>query len=200
MRTLAMATAISWVLFCTLPVFYCLAAQTPFQAPKLSESRPVNVFITPEIDNFITDLLKEYESPGISIAVVRENSSYSDGWLTEFGSYGIAKGDGSPVTPDSLFAIASNSKLFLSLSVGLLVSNETLARERKKELSWLTKAKDLFPEWGLMDKDMERIVNIQDMLSHQTGLPRHDFSRRVLGGGTAEMVCPLILELGIKIE
>ncbi|KAK7442199.1 hypothetical protein VKT23_016171 [Stygiomarasmius scandens] len=186
-----MAPAFSWAVLCALLHSVCFAAQIPFQAPKSTESQITNIFITSEIDIFVNDLLKEYDSPGLSVAVVRKNASSPNGWLTEFGSYGVARGDGSPVTPDSLFAIASNSKLFLSLSVGLLISNETLAKERGKTISWLTKAKDLIPEWELMDEDMERIVNIQDMLSHRTGLPRHDFSGKVREGGVAEMISTL---------
>ncbi|THU80573.1 beta-lactamase/transpeptidase-like protein [Dendrothele bispora CBS 962.96] len=188
-----MACAKSWAfLFASILFLFpqlSLTAQIPFQTPINVQSS--HALITPDIDNFINDLLKDYNSPGLSVAVIRQNDSYEEGWLTEFGSYGIAKGDGSPVTPDTLFAIASNSKLFLSFSVGLLISNETLAKERGQEISWLTKAKDLIPEWGLMDKDMENIVNIQDMLSHRTGLPRHDFSGTVKEGGVSEMISTL---------
>ncbi|KIK51282.1 hypothetical protein GYMLUDRAFT_208774 [Collybiopsis luxurians FD-317 M1] len=109
----------------------------------------------------------------------------------EYGSYGIAKLDGSPVTPDSLFAIASNSKLFLALSVGLLIENQTLAREREQPLSWSSRAMDVLPQWGLHDHDAGRMVNFQDMLSHRTGLPRHDYSGRPLKGGVPEMISNL---------
>jgi hypothetical protein len=54
-----------------------------------------------------------------------------------------------------MFAIASNSKPFLAISVGLLVSNKTLAEERGKEVSWSTKIRDLVPEWGLMNEEMD---------------------------------------------
>ena len=55
---------------------------------------------------------------------------------------------GPPMTPDSVFAIASNSKPFLAMSVGLLISNETLAEQRGEEIKWSTKIRDLIPEWG----------------------------------------------------
>ena len=56
------------------------------------------------------------------------------------------------MTPDSVFAIASNSKLFLAMSVGFLISNKTLAEERGEEIKWSTIIRDLIPEWGLMDR------------------------------------------------
>ena len=110
------------------------------------------------------------------------------GWRHEFGSYGIAHADGSLMTPDSVFAIASNSKLFLAMSVGLLISNKTLAEERGEEIKWSTKIRDLIPEWGLMDEEMDQGVSLQDMLSHRTGMPRHDLSGVQRKGGVSEMV------------
>ncbi|KAF5353762.1 hypothetical protein D9757_012942 [Collybiopsis confluens] len=168
-----------------------LCYQKPWILPGNPTPSTQNVFISSEIDSFIEGILDEYHSPGLSVAVVRRNESYHSGWLMEYGSYGTAKADGTPVTPDSLFAIASNSKLFLSLSVGLLIENQTLAEERERELSWNTRALDVFPQWSLFDKDAERIVNIQDMLSHRTGLPRHDYSGRPLEGGVSEMISNL---------
>ena len=82
------------------------------------------------------------------------------------------------MTPDSVFAIASNSKLFLAMSVGLFISNETLAEERGEEIKWSTKIRDLIPEWGLIDEEMDRGVSLQDMLSHRTSMPRHDSSSK----------------------
>ncbi|KAJ3789678.1 beta-lactamase/transpeptidase-like protein [Lentinula aff. detonsa] len=176
-------------IFLSLLCCYVIATQTPFTIPPVPTLDDAHhVFLTPEIDSFIEGLLAEYSSPGLSVAIVRRNETYSTGWLTEFGSYGIAKADGSPVTPDSLFAIASNSKLFLSLSIGLLIENQTLFEETERELSWNSRAIDIFPQWGLMDKDMERTVDFQDMLSHRTGLPRHDQSGHPLEGGVPEMV------------
>ncbi|CAK5267136.1 unnamed protein product [Mycena citricolor] len=90
-----------------------------------------------------------------------------------------------------MFAIASNSKLFLSLSVGLLMKNETLAEERGSKFGWDTKIRTLIPEWKLLDEEMERMITIQDMLSHRTGLPRHDYSGQAREGGVAEMISTL---------
>jgi CubicO group peptidase (beta-lactamase class C family) len=85
-------------------------------------------------------LLEKWGSTGLSVAAVQKDDTAPNGWRHEFGSYGIAHADGSPMTPDSVFAIASNSKIFLAMSVGLLVSKKkTLAEERGKEIKWSTK-------------------------------------------------------------
>ena len=63
-------------------------------------------------DAFINGLLKEYDSPGgVSIAVVRRNPRGS--WVVETKGYGMATLSGSKVTEDTLFAIGSNSKVFV---------------------------------------------------------------------------------------
>ncbi|PFH51724.1 hypothetical protein AMATHDRAFT_2825 [Amanita thiersii Skay4041] len=105
--------------------------------------------ISSNINSFANPLLAGLNSSGLAVAVVRQDSSVPGGWRREFGFYGVAKDDGAPFTPDTLFLIASNSKLFLAYSVGLLISNRSLAQKRGKELTWTTKAKDIFPETGL---------------------------------------------------
>lgn len=148
--------------------------------------------ITPETDAYIKTLFERWNATGLSLAVVRKDPSAPNGWYHEFGSYGTANAKGQPVTPDTVFAIASNSKLFLSFSVGLLVDNSTLREERGEELKWSTKIKDIYGDlWEMWDEDMTRKVSLQDMLSHRTGLPGHGFSRAVRRGGVREMISTL---------
>ncbi|KAF8875597.1 hypothetical protein CPB84DRAFT_1752637 [Gymnopilus junonius] len=173
---------------------YCL--QVPFMSGTESQTHyPLakKPLISERTEQYIQTLLTKWNSSGISVAVVRKDENSRTGWHHEFGAYGVAKADGSPVTPDSLFAIASNSKLVLAFSVGLLISNKTLAEERGNEIKWSTKIRDLIPEWGLMDEDMDRAVTLQDMVSHRTGMPRHDFSGVLREGGVGEMASPSLL-------
>ncbi|KAJ6453711.1 beta-lactamase/transpeptidase-like protein [Mycena sanguinolenta] len=162
-----------------LPSIVC-GIQIPFSRPESAHKRTL---ITPEIDSFVSSQLSIWNSSGLSVAVLRHDTSSPGTWNVEFGSYGTAQVDGSPVTPDTLFAIASNSKLFLALSVGLLIKNESLATVRGTKLRWDTKIESVLPEWGLMDQGMQNEVTIQDMLSHRTGLPRHDHSDFAREGG-----------------
>ncbi|KIJ23095.1 hypothetical protein M422DRAFT_276396 [Sphaerobolus stellatus SS14] len=62
-----------------------------------------------------------------------------DGWETELKGYGIADRWGNPVDEETLFSIASNSKLFTALAIGLLVEDE------KYPVNWNMKIKDLLP-------------------------------------------------------
>ena len=96
---------------------------TPTSDAHISTQR----LISDETNTYLVDLLARWKSPGLSVAVVRRDASQENGWKFDFGSYGKSRGNGTLVDPDTVFAIGSNSKLFLSLSVGLLISNETLA-------------------------------------------------------------------------
>jgi CubicO group peptidase (beta-lactamase class C family) len=69
-----------------------------------------NQLITPEINNWISGLLKEWNSPGgLSVAVVKQNDD--DEWKVETKGYGLAREDGTKVDEKTLFGIASNTKV-----------------------------------------------------------------------------------------
>ncbi|KAJ7067221.1 beta-lactamase/transpeptidase-like protein [Mycena amicta] len=157
------------------------ALQVPFQRPLQAPNPPL---ISPDLDAFVNAELTRWNSSGLSVAVIRQHTATPGQWNVEYGAYSIAQADGTRVTPDTLFAIASNSKLFLAMSVGLLIKNDSLA----ERLRWDTKIKDVLPEWQLMDNSISDGVTIQDMLSHRTGLPRHDYSGMPRKGGVSEMI------------
>ncbi|KAJ6520594.1 beta-lactamase/transpeptidase-like protein [Mycena vulgaris] len=125
--------------------------------------------LTSEIDTFITNTLSSWNSPaGVSVAIVRQDGK--GGWIVETKGYGNAKADGTKVTADTLFSIGSESKLFNILATGLLISNKSLATP----ISWTTKIASIIPEWELMDPIASAGSTIMDLMSHRTGLPRHD--------------------------
>ncbi len=66
--------------------------------------------VTPAIDTFINSILTDWGVPGgLSIAVVKKTGESS--WNVETKGYGNAKSDKSHVTSNTLFNIASNSKV-----------------------------------------------------------------------------------------
>ncbi|KAJ6566564.1 beta-lactamase/transpeptidase-like protein [Mycena capillaripes] len=151
------------LILANLPV--TLSAFAPLQQPFQSRA-PI---LTSEIDADIESILKSFKSPGgAAVAIVRRSEQGS--WDVETKGYGIAKGDGSKVTSETLFAIASNSKVFTTLSTGLLISNKSLS----PQISWDSKLAEVVPEWGLMDPVASAESTIVDVMSHRTGLPRHE--------------------------
>lgn len=95
-----------------------IASQTPF---LLQTPRDHGV-LTEGIDKFIEGILSEWNSPGgIAVAVVHKEENSEGSWNVETKGYGLAKYDGTRVTEDTLFCIASNSKV--STALGLLDRN-----------------------------------------------------------------------------
>ncbi|KAJ6536834.1 beta-lactamase/transpeptidase-like protein [Mycena capillaripes] len=126
--------------------------------------------LNPRLDDAILDILKEFKTPGgIGVAVVHKTAEGT--WKLESKGYGNATHDGDKVDADTLFAIGSNSKLFNVLATGLLISNETLT----PRISWSSKMASILPDWKLMDSVATNESTIVDLMSHRTGLPRHDF-------------------------
>ncbi|KAF7334316.1 Beta-lactamase class penicillin binding protein [Mycena sanguinolenta] len=129
-----------------------------------------STILSSEIDVFVNDLLAEWNSPGgVAVAVVRMDGQGS--WLVETKGYGTATTNGSKVTPDTIFSVGSNSKLFDVLATGLLISNESLS----PQISWNTKLASLIPSWKLVDPVATSESTITDLMSHRIGLPSHDF-------------------------
>ncbi|KAK7055396.1 beta-lactamase domain-containing protein [Favolaschia claudopus] len=127
--------------------------------------------LSSDIDTFVADTLAGWNSQaGVAIAVVRQDGQ--GGWSVETKGYGNARADGTKVTPDTLFSIGSESKLFNILATGLLISNQSLP----KPIDWTTKISTILPEWKLMDPVASSGSSIIDLMSHRTGMPRHDVS------------------------
>ncbi|HEV3484288.1 MAG TPA: serine hydrolase domain-containing protein, partial [Vicinamibacterales bacterium] len=73
-----------------------------------------------------------------------------------------------PVTPDTMFPIASITKQFTVASLG------TLARQGK--LDWDTPVRDYMPEFRLNDDYATLRATPRDLVTHRIGLPRHDLA------------------------
>src|SRR5262245_25280219 len=64
---------------------------------------------------------KEFDVPGIAIGVVK------DGKVVLAKGYGVRRmGDAAPVTPQTLFRIASNTKAFTSAALAILVDEKKI--------------------------------------------------------------------------
>jgi CubicO group peptidase (beta-lactamase class C family) len=72
-----------------------------------------------------------------------------------------------PVTTQTLFAIGSISKSFTAVGLGILVD--------QGKLDWKTPVRDRLPLFRLKDPVASDQATPLDLLSHRTGLPRHDF-------------------------
>ncbi|KAK4545470.1 hypothetical protein LTR36_002820 [Oleoguttula mirabilis] len=135
--------------------------QRPLQSPH--EYDPL---ASHDFEAFINRTLDEFLTPGVAIAVVHGNKTFSKG----YGYANIHTHD--PVTPRTLFQAGSTTKSFTAATMSKLVySNESAYAE----ISWTTKLADLIrDDFVLHDEYATTHITLADALSHRTGMPRHD--------------------------
>ncbi|KAH9048267.1 beta-lactamase/transpeptidase-like protein [Lactarius hengduanensis] len=131
--------------------------------------------LTPDLTDIVQEIVDTHQIPGLALAlaIVRKNGH------SEFGTWGKKSEDGSRVTEDTLFNIASCSKAFLAASLGILIDefaqgrNTTPLPTGLSTLSWQTKLADILPgDWELSDPWASEKANLIDILSHVSGMPR----------------------------
>ena len=133
-----------------------LLGNGPAHAQMLDVRKKLNGF-----DKTVAQMLKEWNVPGCAVAVVvKDKLVFAQG----YGLRDVAKK--LPVTPSTLFPIASNTKLFTATAVGLLVE--------EGKLEWDKPVKNYVPQIQFYNDDLTTNITIRDMLSHRTGMSRHD--------------------------
>jgi CubicO group peptidase (beta-lactamase class C family) len=132
--------------FLTSLLFICFASTTTFA--QLTSQK---------IDLLMQDALLKFKVAGASIAVVK------DGKVIHQKGYGI----NSIETKESVneytnFQIASNSKAFTTTALSIL--------EDEGKLKWTDKVKNHLPEFKMYNDYVTENFNIQDLLTHRSGL------------------------------
>lgn len=113
-------------------------------------------FITKDLDTYISKGLKDWNLPGLAIAVVK------DGKVVVMKGYGVKDvKTHEPVTENTLFMIASNSKLFTGTALAQLEADNKISLDDR-----ITK---YFPDYTLYDANTTALVTIKDLLSHHLG-------------------------------
>ncbi len=113
-------------------------------------------FITDSLTQYIEEGMKDWNIPGLSIVIVK------DGKVVHRRGYGLSNVNSKePVNENTLFMIASNTKLFTGTALANL--------EFYKKLSLDDKISKYFPNFQLYDKTSSSLVSIRDMLSHRIG-------------------------------
>jgi beta-lactamase class C len=74
-----------------------------------------------------------------------------------------------PITPDTVFRLASLSKAFATALTGLLVDNG--------HFSWDTKLAEVLPFFQLKDAQASNEVTVKDILGQRLGLPHNTYDR-----------------------
>ena len=127
-------------------LFICFVSTTTFA--QLSSKK---------IDSLVTDALLKFKVAGVSVAVVK------DGKVIHSKGYGVADINAKkPVNENTNFQIASNSKAFTTTALAIL--------EEEGKLKWTDKVKDHIPEFKMYNDYVTESFNIQDLLTHRSGL------------------------------
>lgn len=114
-------------------------------------------FILDSLDSYIERGMAQWQIPGLAIAIVK------DGKVILSKGYGVTEANHSgKVDENTLFIIASNTKLFTGTSLAKL--------DYEKKLSLSDKVTKYFPWFRLYDSNSTRLATVRDMLCHRIGL------------------------------
>jgi CubicO group peptidase (beta-lactamase class C family) len=145
------------------------ALTTPAQQPsrKVTPATPAGIKTTLNpsplngLDEFITSVMNEWKVPGLAIAVVQ------DGQIVLSKGYGYRDADKKlPVTPKTVFAIGSITKSFTVSLLGLLAD--------EGKLDWDKPVRTYLPDFQVKDQTATEHMTPRDLVTHRSGLPRHD--------------------------
>lgn len=112
-------------------------------------------------DKIAADTMSTWRYPGMAIAIVQNDKViYAKG----FGVKENGKSD--RVSADTLFQIASTSKAFTTTAMAMLVD--------EKKMDWDDPVRKHLEYFHLADPCADAMVTLRDLVSHRTGVSRHD--------------------------
>src|SRR5579871_2464134 len=112
-------------------------------------------------DAYMAKTLKDWNAPGVGVGiVVNDQLVFAKGY--GFRDYGNKL----PFTSKTMSPIASNTKLFTAIAAGMLVE--------EGKLTWDKPVRDSAPSIRFFNDQLNNTVTLRDMLSHRTGITRHD--------------------------
>lgn len=145
-------SAMTWaILLFALLIMAFLAPQThAASAPQIAN---------PPYDKIVDATIQRYGLPGIAVGVI-ENGKVV--YVRTAGE--TIAGSGEPVTPQTLFKIASNSKAMTTALLGRLVD--------QGKLRWDDPVTKYLPQFRMHDPWVTANMRVADLLTHASGLPQ----------------------------
>ncbi|WVQ74432.1 hypothetical protein IAR50_004033 [Cryptococcus sp. DSM 104548] len=168
-----------------LLIAVCLAASSvsSITVPQQPVTSTHPRILDEELCSHIDQLRERWGVKGITLGVAASSDFIGEAakgreedWIYEAHGFGQADRYGNDVDGETLFGIASNSKVFLAISVGLLIEDKAILPNGEL-LDWSTKISHILPGWKLMDKYASSHADLIDLLSMRSGLPRHDAAK-----------------------
>ncbi|MEP6728943.1 MAG: serine hydrolase [Bacteroidota bacterium] len=141
----------------TILVAACLLFFQITKAQKIKNDAKETV----AFDNYIKQVLPRWQTPGISIAVVK------DGKIVFKKAYGLRElGKPQPYTTATLSACASTTKAMTATCMGMLVD--------EGKVKWSDKVADILPAFKLASPCSSSEITILDLFTHNAGLGNAD--------------------------
>ncbi|KAL8922714.1 MAG: hypothetical protein Q9208_005027 [Pyrenodesmia sp. 3 TL-2023] len=143
----------------------CSSSLSPRQQTPLGKQQSSP--FSSDFDEHVAELLHRWRVPGLSIAIVDGNDTFSKG-------YGISSFPSTPVTQSTLFYTGSTTKAFTAAALTLLIDDSA---NSSSPLSWTTPISSLIRSDFLLPDDYATLhTTLEDAASHRTGMPGHDSS------------------------
>jgi CubicO group peptidase (beta-lactamase class C family) len=138
-----------------------LACAVLLSAATSATQRPLAVDAFAGFDAFVEQLMAEWKIPGMAVGVIH------DGAVVLAKGYGFRDVERQlPVTDKTLMAIGSNTKSFTVTLLGMLSDEGAL--------DWDAPVRNYLPDFTLHDEIAARLMTPVDLVTHRSGLPRHD--------------------------
>ncbi len=110
-----------------------------------------------QIDALVARSMAAFDVPGIAVGVIK------DGKVVHSRGYGVRSlNTKEKMDENTLFGIASNSKAFTTVALGILVD--------EGKIKWDDKVRDHIPEFKLYNSYVSDEFTIRDLLTHRSGL------------------------------
>jgi beta-lactamase class C len=139
--------------------------QTHSAAPRAAPANDVAV-VARSFSSWLDAVEQSGQVSGLAAVVVKD-----DQVVLQRGIGYADASRGLPVTPDSVFRLASLSKAFASALTAMLVDEGML--------SWETRVAGVLPTFELHDVAASEKLTVRDILSQRVGLPRNTFDHQL---------------------
>lgn len=114
------------------------------------------------IGELIGQLRNEHSVPAVQVGIFRGKETV---FLGGAGFGNLEKQE--KADENTTFAIGSQTKSFVAAALALLVD--------EGKLQWDKPVRDYIPEFAMQDGYLTETLTVRDILSHRSGLPRHEF-------------------------
>jgi CubicO group peptidase (beta-lactamase class C family) len=112
-------------------------------------------------DGLVASALKVWDVPGAAVVVIRGDETLI------LKGYGVRRaGKSEPVTPETIFPLASCSKAFTTTLLAMLADDG--------QVGWDDPVRKHLPGFKLPDPNADALLTMRDLLCHRSGIGGHD--------------------------